>query len=305
MGFTILLTNDDGLHSAPFRAFWAGLLEAKLGKITVVVPEHEMSAAGKGITLHKPLRIRKLPVKVKGFGYREAFTVSGTPGDAVTIAMKYIMSSEPDVVVSGINVGDNITLDNIFTSGTIAAALQGTIMGITSSAFSVEMPTGQPSRPVDRFLIHAKLAARITEWMASKGLPDGIDLLNVNFPYTISEDTRIRITRLARMKFENYVLERIDTRGNPYYWLGGNPVPVMKKDRGTDLYALMVERSVSITPITLDLSAREIDCKELNRKRKSALEEIYSLAEILGDYLIDALRGSDIKNSQTSTSNIP
>ncbi len=290
MDYHILLTNDDGLHSAPFRAFWTGLMERKIGKVTVVVPEHEMSAAGKGITLHKPLRIRKLPVKVRGFGYREAFTVSGTPGDAVTVAVKYIMDSEPDVVASGINVGDNITLDNIFTSGTIAAALQGTIMGITSSAFSVEIPAGQPSRPTDRFLTHARLAAMITEWLVKKGLPEGVDLLNVNFPYKISEDTPVRITRLARMKFENYVLERIDTRGNPYYWLGGNPVPVTEKDRGTDLYALMVERAVSITPISLDLSVRELDCEELNRKRRRALEEISSLVDQLKGYLMDLTR---------------
>ncbi len=301
MDYHILLTNDDGLHSAPFRAFWTGLMERKLGKITVVVPEHEMSAAGKGITLHKPLRIRKLPVKVKGFGYREAFTVSGTPGDAVTVAIKYIMDSEPDVVVSGINVGDNITLDNIFTSGTIAAALQGTIMGITSSAFSVEIPAGQPSRPVDRFMVHARLASMITEWLVRRGLPDGVDLLNVNFPYRISEDTPVRVTRLARMKFENYVLERIDTRGNPYYWLGGNPVPVTEKDRGTDLYALMVERAVSITPINLDLSVREINCEELNRKRKRALEEISSLAESLRDYIVElTAKRSHVQEEQSS-----
>ena len=302
MDHHILLTNDDGLHSAPFRAFWAGLLERKIGKVTVVVPEHEMSAAGKGITLHKPLRIRKLPVKVRGFGYREAFTVSGTPGDAVTVAVKYIMDSEPDVVVSGINVGDNITLDNIFTSGTIAAALQGTIMGITSSAFSVEIPAGQPSRPVDRFLTHARLAAMITEWLVRRGLPEGVDLLNVNFPYKISEDTPIRITRLARMKFENYVLERIDTRGNPYYWLGGNPVPVTEKDRGTDLYALMVERAVSITPISLDLSVKELNCEELNRKRKRALEEIASLVDQLREYLADLTgKHSHVQEEESSS----
>ncbi len=302
MDYHILLTNDDGLHSAPFRAFWTGLMERKIGKVTVVVPEHEMSAAGKGITLHKPLRIRKLPVKVRGFGYREAFTVSGTPGDAVTVAVKYIMDSEPDVVVSGINVGDNITLDNIFTSGTIAAALQGTIMGITSSAFSVEIPAGQPSRPVDRFLTHARLAAMITEWLVRRGLPEGVDLLNVNFPYKISEDTPIRITRLARMKFENYVLERIDTRGNPYYWLGGNPVPVTEKDRGTDLYALMVERAVSITPISLDLSVKELNCEELNRKRKRALEEIASLVDQLREYLADLTgKHSHVQEEESSS----
>lgn len=284
----ILLTNDDGIHSAPFRALWIALLEAKIGKVTVVVPEHEMSAAGKGITLHKPLRIRKLPVKVGGFGYREAFTVSGTPGDAVTVALKFIMNSTPDIVVSGINVGDNITLDNLFTSGTIAAALQASIMGIKSSAFSVEIPGGQLSRPVDRFLNHARIAAKITDWILRRGMPEGVDLLNVNFPYRVSQDTPIRITRLARAKYENYVLERIDTRGNPYYWLGGNPVPVTEKDRGTDLYALTVERAISITPITLEMNLELLDCDEVNRKRKRALEELESLVE----YLKESLSGA-------------
>jgi len=284
----ILLTNDDGIHSAPFRALWIALLEAKIGKVTVVVPEHEMSAAGKGITLHKPLRIRKLPVKVGGFGYREAFTVSGTPGDAVTVALKFIMNSTPDIVVSGINVGDNITLDNLFTSGTIAAALQASIMGIKSSAFSVEIPGGQLSRPVDRFLNHARIAAKITDWILRRGMPEGVDLLNVNFPYRVSQDTPIRITRLARAKYENYVLERIDTRGDPYYWLGGNPVPVTEKDRGTDLYALTVERAISITPITLEMNLELLDCDEVNRKRKRALEELESLVE----YLKESLSGA-------------
>ncbi len=284
----LLLTNDDGVHSAPFRALWIALLEAKIGKVTVVVPEHEMSAAGKGITLHKPLRIRKLPVKVGGFGYREAFTVSGTPGDAVTVALKFIMNSTPDMVVSGINIGDNITLDNLFTSGTIAAALQASIMGIKSSAFSVEIPGGQLSRPVDRFLAHARVAARITDWILRRGMPEGVDLLNVNFPYRISQDTPIRITRLARAKYENYVLERIDTRGSPYYWLGGNPVPVTERDRGTDLYALTVERAISITPITLDMNLELLNCDEVNRKRERALEELESLVE----YLRESLKGT-------------
>ncbi|MCD6348455.1 MAG: hypothetical protein J7L91_02385, partial [Candidatus Korarchaeota archaeon] len=126
-------------------------------------------------------------------------------------------------------------------------------------------------------------------------LPEGVDLLNVNFPYKISNGTPIRITRLARMKFENYVLERIDTRGNPYYWLGGNPVPVTEKDRGTDLYALTVERAVSITPITLDLSVREVNCDELNRKRRKALEEIASLRDQLKKYLVEMVGKSYVK----------
>lgn len=281
----ILLTNDDGIHSSPFRAFWIALLEARIGNVTVVVPEHEMSAAGKGITLHKPLRIRKLPVKVGSFGYREAYTVSGTPGDAVTVALKFIMNSTPEVVVSGINVGDNITLDNIFTSGTIAAALQAAIVGIKSAAFSVEIPRGRLSRPVERFMAQARIAARITDWILRKGLPEGVDLLNVNFPYRISADTPIRVTKLARARYENYVLERMDTRGDPYYWLGGNPVPVSERDRGTDLYALAVERAISITPISLNMSLEIVDCDELNRKRKEALEELHQLAESLAGSL--------------------
>lgn len=281
----ILLTNDDGIHSAPFKAFWIALLESRVGNITVVVPEHEMSAAGKGITLHKPLRIRKLPVKVGSFGYKEAYTVSGTPGDAVTVALKFVMNSVPEAVVSGINVGDNITLDNIFTSGTIAAAIQASIMGVKSAAFSIEVPGGQLNRPVERFMPQARIGARITEWIIREGIPEGVDLLNVNFPYRISEDTPIRITRLARVKYENYVLERIDTRGMPYYWLGGNPVPVSESDRGTDLYALTVERAISITPLSLELSVTILDCDELNRKRKEALKSLQELASYLKELL--------------------
>lgn len=281
----VLLTNDDGVHSAPFRAFWISLLEAKIGRVIAVVPEHEMSAAGKGLTLNKPLRIRKLPVKVGGFGYREVYTVSGTPGDTVTVALRFIMNSTPELVVSGINIGDNITLDNIFTSGTIAAALQATLMGIRSAAFSVEVPGGQLSRPVERFMLQARIAAKITEWILRRGLPEGVDLLNVNFPYRISADTPIRITKLGRVKYENYVLERMDTRGDPYYWLGGNPVPVSEKDRGTDLYALTVERAISITPISLDLSVEILDCDDLNRKRKEALEELSQLSDSLTEFL--------------------
>ncbi len=283
--YHILLTNDDGAHAPPFKALWFKVLEKELGETFAVVPEHEMSAAGKGITLHKPLRIRRIPVKLGRLGYRLAYTVSGTPGDAVTVAVKYIMDSKPDLVMSGINVGDHITLDNIFTSGTIAAALQGYLLGFTSVAFSVEIPTGVDPRPMEKFLRHAELAAEIGSWILDRGLPPGVDLLNVNFPFKLSDDTPVRITRLAKIKFENYVLERSDPRGKPYYWLGGNPVPVTENMRGTDLYALMVERAVSITPLRLDMSLHSLNCEEFNETVNKAMDQLGSLVERLRETL--------------------
>ena len=98
----------------------------------------------------------------------------------------------------------------------------------------------------------SRIAARIVEWIGSNGLPTGVDLLNVNFPEAIREDTKIHVTRLARVKFENYIIERKDPQGRLYYWLGGTITS--KIVRGTDLYSLEVERAISITPIKLDMT---------------------------------------------------
>ncbi|MEM2350943.1 MAG: 5'/3'-nucleotidase SurE [Thermoproteota archaeon] len=255
MNRTILLTNDDGVHSPSFKAFWRHLLDLKIGEVVAVTPEHEMSAAGKSITLHKPLRVNMISSKIHGDKYGHVYLISGTPADAVVIAFKLILKEKPYISVSGINIGDNITLDNLFTSGTIAAAIQSLLSDVPAIAFSVEIPTSIERRQlkVSNFNIHGKLAAEITRFMIENPLSKPC-VLNINFPFKLGKDTNVELTTLAKIKFENYILERKDPRGIPYYWIGSSEINVSKSDEGTDLYALTVQKAISISPISLEMS---------------------------------------------------
>lgn len=255
MNKTILLTNDDGVHSPAFKAFWRGLVELKLGEAVAVTPEYEMSAAGKSITLHKPLRVKKISSKIHGDKYGAVYLVSGTPADAVVIAFKLILGEKPCITVSGINMGDNITLDNLFTSGTIAAAIQSMLNGVPSIAFSVEIPASIERRQlkVSDLYLHGEVAAEMTRFIVENPL-SGTYVLNVNFPFNLRKNTEVELTTLAKIKFENHILERKDPRGVPYYWIGSSDISVDKSHEGTDLYALTVKRAISISPISLDVS---------------------------------------------------
>ena len=250
-----MLTNDDGVHSPAFKALWRHLLDLKIGEVIAVTPEHEMSAAGKSITLHRPLRVNRISSKIHGDKYGYVYLISGTPADAVVIAFKLILKEKPCITVSGINIGDNITLDNLFTSGTIAAAIQSLLNDVPAIAFSVEIPTSIDRRQlkVGNFNFHGKLAAEITRFMIENPLSKA-HVLNINFPFNLGKDTSVESTSLAKVKFENYILERKDPRGAPYYWIGSSEINVSKCDEGTDLYALTVQKSVSISPISLDVS---------------------------------------------------
>jgi len=250
-----LLTNDDGVHSPAFKALWRHLLDLKIGDVVAVTPEHEMSAAGKSITLHKPLRVNKISSKIHGDKYGHVYLISGTPADAVVIAFKLILTEKPCITVSGINIGDNITLDNLFTSGTIAAAIQSLLNDVPAIAFSVEIPTSIDRRQlkVSNFNFHGRLAAEITRFMIENPLSK-TQVLNINFPFNLGKNTGVELTSLAKIKFENYILERKDPRGAPYYWIGSSEINVSKSDEGTDLYALTVQKAISISPISLDVS---------------------------------------------------
>ena len=282
---SILITNDDGVNSPALRSLWRSLLDRDLGDVTCVVPEREVSAAGKGVTLHKPLRIREIYVKLRRGRYGKAYLVSGTPGDCVMLALGEIMAEKPDVVVSGINLGDNITVDNLFTSGTIAGAIQGVLNGIPAVAFSSEIPEAHRPTTPEAFAMHGRVAGEIVAWMLEEGLPEGVDLLNVNFPFKISDDTPVRLTRLGWTKFENYILERLDPRGRPYYWIGSNPLSVGEGQRGTDLYALMVERAISITPVrlqaTFPLRFTDRDCERMKKMSAEAHKKLQDLVSRL------------------------
>lgn len=236
----ILLTNDDGIHSEGLKA----LVEAlqALGEVTIVAPDREMSAVSQSITLHSPLRYSQLN--------DHEFRVEGTPADCVILALRTILKTFPDLIVSGINKGANLG-DDISYSGTVAAALEGTFNGVPSLAISLCMRSDFNFKPA------AEFAARLCEAVLTKGLPDGV-LLNVNIPPNWTG--AVEFTRQGKKNNKNVLLENKDPRGRKYFWLHDPPAP-NHGDAGTD-YAAIDAGAISISPL------------HINRTDYSALESL-------------------------------
>ncbi|MDT7910340.1 5'/3'-nucleotidase SurE [Thermus sp.] len=233
----ILVSNDDGIFSPGIKAL--GLAMRALGEVYVVAPDVEQSAVGHGITVRRPLRFKH--TQSAGFGEIPAYRVDGTPADCVVLGVHLL--GRPDLLVSGINIGVNLGLD-LTHSGTVAAALEGTSLGIPSIAFSLDTS----GEELD-FTEAALWAQRLARLVAEKGLPRGI-FLNVNFPAGTPKG--VLVTRLSPHHWEDKVVERLDPEGRPYYWIAGTPVG--EEEEGTDLWA--VRRGyVSVTPVSLDFTA--------------------------------------------------
>jgi len=233
----ILVSNDDGIFSPGIKAL--GLAMRALGEVYVVAPDVEQSAVGHGITVRRPLRFKH--TQSAGFGEIPAYRVDGTPADCVVLGVHLL--GRPDLLVSGINIGVNLGLD-LTHSGTVAAALEGTSLGIPSIAFSLDTS----GEELD-FTEAALWAQRLARLVAEKGLPRGI-FFNVNFPAGTPKG--VLVTRLSTHHWEDTVVERLDPEGRPYYWIAGTPVG--EEEEGTDLWA--VRRGyVSVTPVSLDFTA--------------------------------------------------
>jgi 5'-nucleotidase len=239
----IVLTNDDGIRSPGLLALYRAVRE--LGEKTeIVAPAGPQSAAGMSITFYKPLRIEKVLIDGK-----IAFAVSGSPTDAVFLARyKLFKRREIKLVLSGINLGENLTLQSFYTSGTVSAALAGALNGIKGIAFSMVIDYRyEPS--IDEFAGAISYTRKIVAGVLKNGLPEGVDVLSVNFPERITEKTVVKVVPMARTMFDEYVIERRDPRGKSYYWLAGK---VKKElDVGTDVHTVLVEKNISITPVSL------------------------------------------------------
>ena len=243
----ILLTNDDGIYSNGLRAAVKALSE--LGEVYIVAPLFQRSASGRAMTLHRPIRAKLIDVP----GAKMAYGIDGTPTDCVIFALARF--GEFDLAVSGINLGENLSTE-ITVSGTASAAIEAATHGIPSIAVSLEVDwkkTLGEGEGVD-FSVASHFLKRIAKAVLEKGLPEGVDMLNVNVPSDATEETEIAITSLARKRYCPTVEERIDPKGNPYYWIVGRLVQDFEP--GTDAYALKVERKVSVTPINIDMTAR-------------------------------------------------
>jgi 5'-nucleotidase len=238
----ILITNDDGITS---EGLWilVKTLET-LDDVFVVAPDRERSAIGMAITLHRPLRARRVDDR--------AFAVDGTPVDCVDLGVGGLLPEKPSLLVSGINRGQNLGHDVLF-SGTIAAAIKGTFLGIPSIAVSLVL--GERERYVVE-KVHFETAARaaliISRAVLQNGLTEGV-LLNVNVPnLPIQEVKGFRITRQDKGPYDTKVVKRIDPRGNVYYWIGGDRVETDCAE-GTDIHAVR-NGCISITPVQPDLT---------------------------------------------------
>jgi 5'-nucleotidase len=231
----ILVTNDDGVYSPGIQILAKRLRE--LDTVIIVAPDRERSAAGHSMTLHRPLLIEEIKEGI--------YSVNGTPTDCVNIAVKGMLKETPRLVVSGINKGPNLG-DDVTYSGTVAGAMEGTLLGIPSFAVSIA------ARENFLFAEAAEVAVRAAVRIFEQGLPAGT-LLNINVPNLPFADMQgTRITRLGKRIYHQMTVERIDPRGKKYYWIGGGE-PDWEREEGTDLDAVD-RKSVSITPLHLDFT---------------------------------------------------
>ena len=229
----ILVTNDDGIHSAGIIAL-ARALET-LGDVIVVAPAHEMSAASHSLTLTRPLRIEKID--------DHHFSVDGTPTDCVTLAMNHLLRDDlPAIVVSGVNKGGNLG-DDVTYSGTVAGALEAAIYGLPGIAVSLVQRTNFDFAPAAQF------AAELAHRVLTDGLPRGT-LLNVNMPP--GPIRGVRITRQGTKIIRPNIIEGTDPRQRKYYWIGEESL-TWNEEAGTDYEALR-HGLVSITPLRNDMT---------------------------------------------------
>ncbi len=261
MAQKILITNDDGVYSTGLKAAFDSVSD--LGEVTISAPAVQQSGVGRSISIFEPLRITKTDV-----GGITAYAVSGTPTDSVILGIFTILKEMPDLVLSGFNIGENISTDTITTSGTIGGALEAASYGIPAIAASMQvLDEGQKFDDPrdyhrDRFEAGIKVVNRIALNVLKHGMPENVDLLNINIPYHAEENTPIEITRLARKVFKTDVEERHDPRGRPYYWIAGKMIK--QEEEGTDVHSIMQKGHVSITPVSLDATAR-IDFSEITK----------------------------------------
>jgi 5'-nucleotidase len=244
---TILLTNDDGVSSVGLWAAYDALIP--IADVTVVAPATQQSAVGRSISIFEPLRASR--ITINGI---PAWSVDGKPTDAVIIGL-YALRLNPTLIVSGINIGENLSFESIMTSGTAGAALEGSNQGTKGVAFSLQVEDqgdkfDDPRNHGHNFDAAKSIVRDITSRILTRGFCPHADVINVNIPSEVKGG--YEVTRLARKLFETGVEKRFDPRGRPYFWING---PLIEDaEEGTDVHAIR-KGNVSITPITLDCTA--------------------------------------------------
>jgi len=232
----ILVTNDDGVDAVGIRALAAALQSVNGTKVIMVAPDREQSTTSHSLTLHRPLRIIK--------NAPDVYAVDGTPTDCVYMAVSVVFKEKPDIIFSGINRGGNLG-DDIHYSGTVSAAVEGGIMGIPSVAMSQLV--------CDEFdcTTAARFAKKILRFLKKNTLPKGV-ILNVNIPAG-AKKLDYAVTATGKCNYGEPIVEKIDPRGRPYYWVGGNEYKFYDI-KGSDCNAIVAGK-ISVTPLQVNTTS--------------------------------------------------
>ena len=243
--FKILVTNDDGIDAPGINALALAMQE--LGEVIVAAPDRQQSAVGHALTVSRPLRV----TRVKRNGVIFGFAIDGSPSDCVKIALSNLLEERPDLVISGINHGQNTAI-NILYSGTVAAATEGMLAGIPSIAIS--LASHDASLPLDAAAEYAKIVAR--KLLFSNLKPNF--LLNVNVPAIPKEKIRgIKVTKHSSSYWKDTYEMRLDPFGRKYFWFAGEYCIENTDDLETDDAALS-NGYVTITPVHFDFTKYDI-----------------------------------------------
>jgi 5'-nucleotidase len=242
----ILITNDDGIH-APGLKVCEDIARALSDDVWVVAPETDNSGVSHSLSLNDPLRLREV-------GGRH-FAVKGTPTDCVIMAVRHIMTDHrPDLVLSGVNRGQNVAED-VSYSGTVAGAMEGTVLNIPSIALSQAYGPGNRDNPP--WDTGRAFGPDLVRQILATGIPKG-SLVNVNFPDCHADAVQgVVVTAQGKRDQDLIRIEpRFDGRSNPYYWIAFSRKNKTTRNDGTDLSALAANR-ISVTPLRLDLTDQD------------------------------------------------
>ncbi len=277
----ILVSNDDGVHADGLCALARHV--SHLGDVWVVAPDRERSATSHSISLHKPLRVRALG--------NQRFCVDGTPTDSVYMALHAILPSAPAIVLSGINHGPNLGNDVIY-SGTVSAAMEGALFGHRAIAFSLCSGYPSPAVAEQYFETAGLVAADIVEGALSRPMPHGV-LLNVNVPNVPRQDIGgVKLCRLGYTSWTDSVDKRIDPRGRPYYWIGGERCG--EDDTPDSDNHAVAKRFVSVTPIHYDVT----DFRSFSYVRDLPINNLDAASDNLGNAPV-AMRAAPVRPTKS------
>ncbi len=251
MPLTFLVSNDDGVYSEGLRELRAVL--DGLGEVYTVAPDRDQSAMSHALSLNRPLRIEQVAERV--------WSVDGTPTDCINLAVNgFLKDKRFDLLVSGINIGENLCED-ITYSGTVSAAIEGTLLGIPSIALSLASKTNL------QLATAAHYALKIVKKSLRLTFPSGV-FLNINIPnLPLGEVKGIKVTKQGKRIYGEEVVEKTDPRGKRYYWIGGNNLGYVEIP-DSDIVAVK-DGWVSVTPIKLDLT-----CYECMEQLAATLEKL-------------------------------